>query len=174
MFKKALDQERAASADMRRSLLGAWTGLPKVQDATPSVSAPTAEVATSTSQTDPDAAGLAAGYPDLGGGLTQRQHQILGLVLAGHPSKNIAAILASADAPWKTTAPPSCSAPGHVTASSGLACDWRGRRRRLSPLTEAATARPALSLSQRPSATGFRPQAARHPLGTAAAKATPA
>ena len=37
--------------------------------------------------------GLAAGYPDLGCGLTPRQHQVLGLVLAGHPSKNIAADL---------------------------------------------------------------------------------
>ncbi|MDZ4087872.1 MAG: LuxR C-terminal-related transcriptional regulator [Tabrizicola sp.] len=106
MLKKALDQERAASADMRRSLLGDGTGLPKVQNATLSFSAedpvtvmkttvpaPSAEVATSNPQTDPNDAGLAAGYPNLGYGLTQRQHQILGLVLAGHPSKNIAADL---------------------------------------------------------------------------------
>lgn len=37
--------------------------------------------------------GLAAGYPDLGCGLTRRQHQVLCHVLAGHPSKNIAADL---------------------------------------------------------------------------------
>lgn len=105
MLKKAPDQERPASADMRRSLLGDGTGLPKVQDATLSfraedpvtvmkttVPAPSAKVATSNPQTDPDDAGLAAGYPNLGYGLTQR-HQILGLVLAGHPSKNIAADL---------------------------------------------------------------------------------
>ncbi len=36
---------------------------------------------------------LAAGYPGLGCGLTLRQHQVLGHVLAGHPSKNIAADL---------------------------------------------------------------------------------
>lgn len=37
--------------------------------------------------------GPAAVYPDLAGGLTQRQYQVLGHVLAGHPSKNIAADL---------------------------------------------------------------------------------
>lgn len=37
--------------------------------------------------------GLAAGYPDLGCGLTTRQHQVLSHVLAGHPSKIIAADL---------------------------------------------------------------------------------
>ncbi|OYU77423.1 MAG: hypothetical protein CFE32_05580 [Alphaproteobacteria bacterium PA3] len=41
----------------------------------------------------PGDGGLAAGYPDLGCGLTRRQHQVLGHVLAGHPSKNIAADL---------------------------------------------------------------------------------
>jgi DNA-binding CsgD family transcriptional regulator len=35
----------------------------------------------------------AGGYPDLAYGLTRRQHQVLGHVLAGHPSKNIAADL---------------------------------------------------------------------------------
>jgi DNA-binding CsgD family transcriptional regulator len=43
--------------------------------------------------TGPDDGGLAAGYPDLAYGLTRRQHQVLGHVLAGHPSKNIAADL---------------------------------------------------------------------------------
>jgi DNA-binding CsgD family transcriptional regulator len=37
--------------------------------------------------------GLAAGYPDLAHRLTRRQKQVLGKVLAGHPSKNIAADL---------------------------------------------------------------------------------
>ncbi len=42
---------------------------------------------------DHDDGGLAAGYPELGYGLTRRQHQVLGHVLAGHPSNNIAADL---------------------------------------------------------------------------------
>lgn len=37
--------------------------------------------------------GNSARYPELGCNLTRRQHQILGHVLAGHPSKNIAADL---------------------------------------------------------------------------------
>lgn len=41
----------------------------------------------------PPDGGLGAGYPQLGYGLTRRQHQVLGHVLAGHPSKNIAADL---------------------------------------------------------------------------------
>jgi DNA-binding CsgD family transcriptional regulator len=41
----------------------------------------------------PEDGGLGAGYPQLGYGLTRRQHQVLGHVLAGHPSKNIAADL---------------------------------------------------------------------------------
>lgn len=44
-------------------------------------------------ETTADDGGLAAGYPGLGFGLTHRQHQVLGHVLAGHPSKNIAADL---------------------------------------------------------------------------------
>ena len=41
----------------------------------------------------PGNGGLAVGCPDLVGGLTPRQHQVLDHVLAGHPSKNIAADL---------------------------------------------------------------------------------
>ena len=44
--------------------------------------------------------------------LTPRQREVMGLVLAGHPSKNIAADLKIASARLKTTAPRSCSAPG--------------------------------------------------------------
>jgi DNA-binding CsgD family transcriptional regulator len=96
MLKQALEQERAASAKMRRILLSQKIELPEVQIAeTPVLAEPPATCAPATPppQTGADDGGLAAGYPDLGYGLTQRQHQILGLVLAGQPSKNIAADL---------------------------------------------------------------------------------
>lgn len=113
ILTQALEQERAASAKMRRILLSQTIGTSVVQDATipvgadstaedavnvmnsPIVAAQSARGAPgkSLSPTDTDDGGLAAGYPDLGYGLTQRQHQILGLVLAGQPSKNIAADL---------------------------------------------------------------------------------
>jgi DNA-binding CsgD family transcriptional regulator len=96
MLKQALDEERAASAKMRRMLLRQKIELPEVQKAaTPVLAEPPATRAPATPppQTGADDRGLAAGYPDLGYGLTQRQHQILGLVLAGQPSKNIAADL---------------------------------------------------------------------------------
>jgi FixJ family two-component response regulator len=56
------------------------------------VSAPGA-AAKETPQNNSEDGGLSAGYPDIGYGLTQRQNKILGLVLAGHPSRNIAADL---------------------------------------------------------------------------------
>ncbi|MFN6006410.1 MAG: LuxR C-terminal-related transcriptional regulator [Paracoccaceae bacterium] len=113
MLKKALDQERAASADLRWILCSRKRELPDVQDASPSasatpigddlvtvisltsVAAPWApgDLGAANLPKSPEDGGLSAGYPDFGYGLTRRQLQILGLVLAGHPSKNIAADL---------------------------------------------------------------------------------
>jgi DNA-binding CsgD family transcriptional regulator len=95
MLKKALDQERAASANMRRILLG-QTGEPTmVRDATTSGTASTTaedpvhstQIAASSAQAT---ATTQTPQHDFGFGLTKRQHEVLGLVLAGHPSKNIA------------------------------------------------------------------------------------
>jgi FixJ family two-component response regulator len=98
MLKKALDQERAASANMRRMLLGKTGELTMVRDATTSGTAtPTAEDPVHVAQmATPTAQGAAAPQnlqPDFGFGLTKRQHEVLALVLAGHPSKNIASDL---------------------------------------------------------------------------------
>lgn len=88
MLKKALVQERAASANMRRILHGQTGELTMVRDATTSGTA--RRTAEDLVQATQGAATFQTPQPDFGFGLTKRQNEVLSLVLAGHPSKNIA------------------------------------------------------------------------------------
>lgn len=69
------------------------SGLAAKPDHPTPVRPPFGSHATHTQQRRADDRVLAAGNSAFGDGLTRRQHQILGQVLAGHPSKNIAADL---------------------------------------------------------------------------------